>query len=77
VDIINPANIKKGIAITVNELIPEKQYCALTTIFKLEQKYIEIIVAPPIAKPTGTPIANIINNTMNKTKKVILFPPLS
>jgi hypothetical protein len=66
VDMIKPASIKKGIAITVKEKIPLYEYCALIAMFKSVKKYIASIVAPPIANPTGRPIRISAKSAINR-----------
>ena len=76
--ITTPERIKNGIAIIVRESTPVTEYDATMDRSNFVKNCIMIIVAPPSAKPTGTP--NIISaiNTTNKTKAIIylyLLPP--
>ena len=63
--------MKNGIAIIVSESTPVTEYDATMERSSFVKNCMMMIVAPPSAKPTGTPIMMSTISTTNKTNAII------
>ena len=69
--ITTPERMKNGIAIIVSESTPVTEYDATMERSSFVKNCMMMIVAPPSAKPTGTPIMMSTISTTNKTNAII------